>query len=110
MFTVLLVIYLLIAVIVIGLVLVQQGKSAHVSSSFASGGTGSPFGASLGRVTTVFVVTFLLMSLALDSLSTKKTSSHWERIGKVQETGAMREGKATTVLPNVAEDRESIPE
>ena len=46
MFNVLLVIYLLAAVGVIGLVLIQQGKGADMGASFGAGASNTVFGAS----------------------------------------------------------------
>ncbi|MBD1555604.1 preprotein translocase subunit SecG [Vibrio sp. S9_S30] len=75
MFTVLLVIYLLAAVGVIGLVLIQQGKGADMGASFGAGGSNTVFGASgsgnfLTRTTAVFAIVFFIVSLVLGRMST----------------------------------------
>ncbi len=46
MFTVLLVIYMLAAVAIIGLVLIQQSKGADIVASFCAGASNTVFGAS----------------------------------------------------------------
>ncbi|MCY9802833.1 preprotein translocase subunit SecG [Vibrio scophthalmi] len=82
MFSVLLVIYLLAAVGVIGLVLIQQGKGADMGASFGAGASNTVFGASgsgnfLTRMTAVFATVFFVISLVLGNLSTHKTESQW---------------------------------
>ena len=82
MFTVLLVIYLLAAVGVIGLVLIQQGKGADMGASFGAGASNTVFGASgsgnfLTRMTAIFATAFFVISLVLGNMSTHKTESQW---------------------------------
>ena len=83
MFTILLVIYLLVAVGVIGLVLIQQGKGADMGASFGSGASNTVFGASgsgnfLTRSTAVLATAFFILSLVLGNLSTThKADSKW---------------------------------
>ncbi len=80
MFTVLLVIYLLAALGVIGLVLIQQGKGADMGASFGAGGSNTVFGASgsgnfLTRTTAILATVFFVISLILGRMSTDKTES-----------------------------------
>ena len=82
MFTVLLVIYLLAAIGVIGLVLIQQGKGADMGASFGAGASNTVFGAGgsgnfLTRMTAVFATAFFIISLVLGNMSTHKTESQW---------------------------------
>ncbi|MFB9135930.1 preprotein translocase subunit SecG [Vibrio sp. AK197] len=82
MFTVLLVIYLLAALGVIGLVLIQQGKGADMGASFGAGASNTVFGAGgsgnfLTRMTAIFAVVFFIISLVLGNMSTHKTESQW---------------------------------
>ena len=82
MFTVLLVIYLLAALGVIGLVLIQQGKGADMGASFGAGASNTVFGASgsgnfLTRMTAIFATVFFILSLVLGNMSTHKTESQW---------------------------------
>ena len=65
MFSVLLVIYLLAALGVIGLVLIQQGKGADMGASFGAGASNTVFGASgsgnfLTRTTAILATTYFL--------------------------------------------------
>lgn len=76
MYQVLMVVYLLVALAIIGFVLMQQGKGADMGASFGSGGSNTVFGASgsgnfLTRTTSVLAVVFFVLSLALGNLSTK---------------------------------------
>ncbi len=82
MFTVLLVIYLLAALGVIGLVLIQQGKGADMGASFGAGASNTVFGAGgsgnfLTRMTAIFAIVFFVISLVLGNMSTHKTESKW---------------------------------
>jgi preprotein translocase subunit SecG len=82
MFSVLLVIYLLAALGVIGLVLIQQGKGADMGASFGAGASNTVFGASgsgnfLTRTTAILATVFFIISLLLGRMSTHKTESQW---------------------------------
>lgn len=63
--TVVIVVHLLVALAVVGLVLVQQGKGADAGASFGSGASATVFGSQgsatfLSRVTAILAATFLL--------------------------------------------------
>ncbi|MCV5261291.1 preprotein translocase subunit SecG, partial [Escherichia coli] len=65
MFSVLLVIYLLAALGVIGLVLIQQGKGADMGASFGAGASNTVFGAGgsgnfLTRTTAILATVFFI--------------------------------------------------
>jgi preprotein translocase subunit SecG len=82
MFETLLVIYLLAALGVIGLVLIQQGKGADMGASFGAGASNTVFGAGgsgnfLTRMTAVFALIFIVVCLILGNMSTHKTESQW---------------------------------
>ncbi|KMV31162.1 preprotein translocase subunit SecG [Photobacterium swingsii] len=87
MYEILLVIYLLAALGVIGLVLVQQGKGADMGASFGAGASGTLFGAGgsgnfLTRMTAVCATIFFVISLVLGNLSAKQhaETSGWENL------------------------------
>ncbi len=70
MFSVLLVIYLLAALGVIDLVLIQQGKGADMGASFGAGASNTVFGASgsgnfLTRTTAILATVFLSLACYL---------------------------------------------
>ena len=79
MYEVLIVIYLLVALAIIGLVLIQQGKGADMGASFGSGSSGTLFGSSgagnfLTRTTGVLATIFFLISLMLGNLTAERAS------------------------------------
>ena len=87
MYEILLVIYLLAALGVIGLVLVQQGKGADMGASFGAGASGTLFGASgsgnfLTRMTAILATVFFIISLVLGNMSAKQANetSGWENL------------------------------
>jgi preprotein translocase subunit SecG len=80
MFEILLVVYLIVAIILIGFVLIQQGKGAGMGASFGSGASNTVFGASgagnfMTRTTAILAITFFVLSLVLGNLSTHKESA-----------------------------------
>ena len=85
MYEILLVIYLVAALGVIGLVMIQQGKGADMGASFGAGASGTLFGSSgsgnfLTRMTTLCAIIFFAISLVLGNISTKKSAetSGWD--------------------------------
>jgi preprotein translocase subunit SecG len=70
LYTVMVVLQVLSAVIIIGLVLLQHGKGADMGASFGSGASGSLFGATgssnfLSKSTSIAAVVFFAATLAL---------------------------------------------
>ena len=64
------VVHIIVAVAIVGLVLLQQGKGADAGASFGSGGSQTVFGASgsgnfLTRATTIAATIFFVTSLSL---------------------------------------------
>jgi preprotein translocase subunit SecG len=79
MYEILLVVYLIVAIFLIGFVLIQQGKGAGMGASFGSGASNTVFGASgagnfMTRTTAFLALSFFVLSLVLGNLSTKKVS------------------------------------
>ncbi|MCX8600359.1 MULTISPECIES: preprotein translocase subunit SecG [unclassified Gilliamella] len=68
--------YLLIAVVIIVLVLIQRGKGADMGSSFGAGASATLFGSSgsgnfLTRSTTILGVLFFILSIVLSNLGSR---------------------------------------
>ena len=89
--TVLLIIHVLVAVGVIGLVLIQQGKGADAGAAFGGGASSTVFGSQgsgsfLTRTTGVLAAIFFVTSLSLAYLSTQKleSSSVVDNVNKVE--------------------------
>ncbi|ENU31591.1 preprotein translocase subunit SecG [Acinetobacter sp. 2JN-4] len=79
MYSFILVVHIILAILIIALVLVQQGKGAEAGASFGGGGAATVFGASgagnfLTRLTAVFTAIFFVTSLTLAVLAKKHTT------------------------------------
>lgn len=84
MYEIFLVLYLLCAIALIAMILLQRGKGADMGASFGSGGSNTVFGSSgsgnfMTRVTTILAVSFFLLSLLLGNLAagTGQVSDDW---------------------------------
>lgn len=78
--TAILTIHIILAVILIVLVLVQQGKGADAGAAFGSGASSTVFGARgsatfMNKLTTVIALSFFITSLSLAYISSNKSSS-----------------------------------
>jgi preprotein translocase subunit SecG len=72
-------VHVLLALMIIGLVLLQRGKGAEAGAGFGSGASGTVFGARgtstlFSKLTAVFAAMFFLTSLTLAYLGTHSTS------------------------------------
>nr|MDP2191089.1 preprotein translocase subunit SecG [Rhodoferax sp.] len=91
--TILLAVQMIAAVVMIGLILVQQGKGADMGAAFGSGGSGSLFGASgsanfLSRSTAVLATVFFACTLLLAYFGVARPAAS---------AGSVLEGSAVTV-------------
>lgn len=88
MYEVLVVVYLLVALGLIGLILIQQGKGADMGASFGAGASGTLFGSSgsgnfLTRTTAILAIAFFTLSLLIGNLSANhaKNEDKWKNLG-----------------------------
>ncbi|WP_297474679.1 preprotein translocase subunit SecG [uncultured Photobacterium sp.] len=109
MYEILLVIYLVAALGVIGLVMIQQGKGADMGASFGAGASGTLFGSSgsgnfLTRMTTLCAIIFFAISLVLGNISTKKSTetSGWDDLSAPVTTQTVEQPKTVVTTENVA--------
>lgn len=69
MYTFILTIHVLLAVLLIGLILIQQGKGADAGATFGAGGSGTVFGSGqanfITRMTTALAALFFVTSITL---------------------------------------------
>jgi preprotein translocase subunit SecG len=77
---VLIVVHIVVALVIIGLVLLQHGKGADMGSGFGGGASSSLFGATgsanfLSRTTGVLAAIFFALSLALAYLATHRVTT-----------------------------------
>ena len=113
MHQILLVVQVLIAVGVIGLVLLQQGKGADAGAAFGSGGAGSVFGSRgpatlLTRMTGILAAVFFVNSIALAYLARDVSTRSQSVVERYQEEGTGQPAvEEFTVLP--AEESGSDP-
>lgn len=115
--TILLVVFLLVAVAIIGLVLVQNGKGADMGASLGAGASSTLFGSSgtgnfLTRSTSILGLVFFIVSIALANFnsSTHSDFSNLEKnddgIGRILPTT----DKKSVVKPQQAGPTSEIPE
>lgn len=113
MYEILLVVYLLVALTLIGLVLVQQGKGASMGASFGAGASNTVFGASgsgnfLTRTTAILAIVFFVISLVLGAItnSRSKPADTWSDLSQpkteqVKDTPAAEQKSADNVKKDV---------
>ncbi|SET58794.1 preprotein translocase subunit SecG [Thalassotalea agarivorans] len=80
LYQVLIIVYLIVALALIGLVLIQQGKGADMGASFGAGSSATIFGSSgsgnfLTRATTWLAIAFFGISLVLGNLTANQIKS-----------------------------------
>lgn len=76
MYQIVLIVHIVVAVCIVALVLVQQGRGATMGAAFGSGASGTVFGSRgsgsfLLRVTIGFAAVFFITGLTLNHLATK---------------------------------------
>jgi preprotein translocase subunit SecG len=76
-FSLVLTVHILVAIVIIGLVLMQHGKGADMGAAFGSGASGSLFGATgsanfLSRTTGILAAVFFATSLTLAYVASSK--------------------------------------
>ena len=77
--TVVVIVHLLVAIGLVGLILLQQGKGAEAGASFGSGASGTVFGSQgsatfLSRLTAVLATVFFVTSLGLAFYASHKAT------------------------------------
>lgn len=103
--SVVVVIHIIVALVIIGLVLLQHGKGADMGASFGGGSAGSLFGATgsanfLSRTTAIVATVFFLTSLGMAYIATHKPTASGG--GGVMETAPVDPAKAVPAAPSPA--------
>lgn len=80
LYQILIVVYLIVAICLIGLVLIQQGKGADMGASFGAGSSATIFGSggagnALTKATTWLAIAFFVISLVLGNLTANRVKS-----------------------------------
>jgi len=103
LYQVLIIAYVLIALALIGLVLIQQGKGADMGASFGAGSSATVFGSGgsgnfLTRTTTWLAIAFFVISLVLGNLTANRTKAveEWNDLS----TPVSEQGIATDAIPS----------
>ena len=93
MYEALLVIFLIVAIALVALIMLQQGKGADMGASFGAGASGTLFGSSgsanfMTRTTAILATLFFIISLVLGNINSNKTSkgSEWENLSAPAKT------------------------
>lgn len=76
-YEILIVVYLIVALMLIGMVLIQQGKGADMGASFGGGGSNTVFGSTgsgnfMTRTTAILATLFFIISLILGNQTADK--------------------------------------
>lgn len=110
--TILIIVHVAVAIALVGLVLLQQGKGADMGAAFGSGASATVFGSQgsanfLSRTTAALATVFFLTSLILAYFSGKadQAESVVDRIGSSAPTQMMD----STVVPMDAPKLDDIP-
>jgi len=109
----LIVIYLIVALCLIGLVLIQQGKGADMGASFGAGASATIFGSSgsgnfLTKSTSILAVAFFVISLLLGNLTANrvKSTDEWNNLANptaektIEQTNAPVKSAEPTAVKN----------
>ncbi len=111
MFSVLVILQVIIAIALISLVLLQQGKGADMGAAFGAGASGTVFGSRgsanfLSRTTAGLAAAFFLTSLVLAYLANSQTTQGDSVADKMAEQPTVVE---ETVLPEEEPVEDSAP-
>jgi preprotein translocase subunit SecG len=109
-YEVLLVAYLVVALLLVGFVLIQQGKGADMGASFGSGGSNTVFGSGgsgnfMTRTTSILAGLFFFISLSLGAMTANRESAddEWNNLDVPAAVEAPVEVPGDTDVP-VVED------
>jgi preprotein translocase subunit SecG len=94
--TFVLVVHVVIALVIIGLILVQQGKGAEMGASFGSGSSQTIFGSvgagnMFSRMTGIFVFLFFVTSFSLAVMAKNKSKIDDHFLAPATEQAALQE-------------------
>ena len=108
MYEALLVVFLIVAIGLVVLVMLQQGKGADMGASFGAGASATLFGSSgsgnfMTRMTAVFATLFFIISLVLGNINSNKTNkgSEWDNLSapKTEQTQPTAPAQPSSDIP-----------
>ena len=109
MYEALLVVFLIVAIGLVGLIMLQQGKGADMGASFGAGASGTLFGSSgsgnfMTRMTGILAALFFIISLALGNINSNKTNkgSEWDNLSapKTEQTQPTAPAQPSSDIPH----------
>lgn len=119
LFSIILTVHIIVALVIVGLVLMQHGKGADMGAAFGSGASGSLFGSSgsanfLSRATGILAAVFFATSLTLAYVASNKPkttgSVMQEAVQSPTVSGAAAAGVEAPVAPaDAASKAKEIP-
>jgi len=116
LYEILIVVYLIIALTLIGLVLIQQGKGADMGASFGAGSSATIFGSGgsgnfLTKMTTWLAVGFFVISLLLGNLTANKTKQvdEWNNLAVPSEQVATDAIPSESAEPTAVVENSDVP-
>jgi preprotein translocase subunit SecG len=103
------VVHVLLAAAIVGLVLLQRGKGAEAGAGFGAGASGTVFGARgsasfLSRMTATFATLFIITSLALAYMGSRRVEAPSSVIERVQIPDSSIVEDAPPALPTEAQN------
>ena len=104
MYEALLVVFLIVAIGLVGLIMLQQGKGADMGASFGAGASGTLFGSSgsgnfMTRMTGILAALFFIISLALGKTN---KGSEWDNLSapKTEQTQPTAPAQPSSDIPH----------
>ncbi|QLB12697.1 protein translocase subunit secG [Bisgaardia hudsonensis] len=106
MYQALLIIYLIVSIVLIGFILIQQGKGANAGASFGGGASGTVFGSVgagnfLTRTTALLATTFFIISLVIGNINAHRNNvkvDTFDNLSEVAEKAVSKPAEAPAVL------------
>jgi preprotein translocase subunit SecG len=100
-------VHVLLALMIIGLVLLQRGKGAEAGAGFGSGASGTVFGARgtstlFSKLTAVFAALFFITSLTLAYLGARPTAEPTSVLERAAQAAAAASKTAPAPAPTLA--------
>ncbi|MFC6277188.1 preprotein translocase subunit SecG [Psittacicella hinzii] len=116
MYILLLIIYVLVAVFLITLIMLQQGKGADAGALGGSGASNTVFGSSgsatfLSRLTAIFATIFMIGALVIANINVHRTpaGSGDDLLKRIGETPAQTQPATTPATPTLPTDNPTTP-
>lgn len=114
---VILVIHLVIALLIIALVLLQQGKGAETGASFGAGASQTIFGSGgswnfFSRMTAIFAALFFVTSFSLAVIAKNSANVDEEYVPELEQEipAAQEEPESDGAIPSSGQAPDSVPQ